>query len=351
MVLLNMLRPLVESKAWDYCIVWKFGDDPSRCIEWMGCCCSGSQGVCENVKEENYEIELHVPYLCRDTCIKHLIRTSACEKLAMVPSSLSLFHGIHGEVAVSKQPIWLSNDSIGTQIVVPVEGGLIELFRSKHVPEDQRMLETIITRLGIIGDHGLHDDDSESCLSSYLCHHVGPKYQLLFPVQPVTHPNTQGLSSGDGKDLMTTKLKKVKESRCQSKNLVAERNRRKRIKDGLYTLRALVPKISKMDRASIVGDAIDYIIDLQKNVKELQDELKLVEEQDCDVNDDEVEVEVEVHEISTQEFLLKLMCSHKPGRFLKIMETFDSLGLEAKEDVVAKSLRDSLLTVCSIKTI
>ncbi|KAJ0537313.1 putative transcription factor MYC/MYB [Helianthus annuus] len=121
MVLMKMLRPLVENNAWDYCIVWKFGDDPS----------SGSQGVCRNVKEE-MEL-LHVPYLCRDVYVKHSIRTSACEKLAMIPSSLSLFHGIHGEVAVSKQPMWLSNDSIGTQIVVPVEGGLIELYRSKHV--------------------------------------------------------------------------------------------------------------------------------------------------------------------------------------------------------------------------
>ncbi|KAI7725361.1 hypothetical protein M8C21_029709, partial [Ambrosia artemisiifolia] len=174
----------------------------------------------------------------------------------------------------------------------------------------------------------------------------------------------------DGKAFVTTKHKKVKESECKSKNLEAERKRRKRIQDGLYTLRALVPKISKMDKASIVGDAIDYIIDLQKNIKELQDELKELEEQDCEVNDDELEVEVEVHKISAREFLLKLMCSHKPGQFLRIMETLDHLGLEVTDinittcnasvlsilnlkakdkDVVAKSLRDSLLTVFSIK--
>ncbi|KAJ0763276.1 putative transcription factor bHLH family [Helianthus annuus] len=365
MVLMKMLRPLVENNAWDYCIVWKFGDDPSRCIEWMGCCCSGSQGVCRNVKEE---IELlHVPYLCRDVYVKHSIRTSACEKLAMIPSSLSLFHGIHGEVAVSKQPMWLSNDSIGTQIVVPVEGGLIELYRSKHIPEDRRMIENLISRLGVIVDHGLHVDESKNCLSSYLYHHTGPTSELLFAVpQPTTHSLTQG----EDKAFKKIKNKKVRGSKYKSKNLDAERNRRQRIKDGLYTLRALVPKISKMDHASIVGDAVDYIIDLQKNIKELQDELKELEEQDCEVNDDEVEVEVEVHEIGAREFLLKLMCSYKPGQFLRIMETVDSLGLEvidinittcnasvlnvlnlkAKDkDVAAKSLRDSLLTVCSIK--
>lgn len=360
---LESLRPLTENKTWDYCIVWKFGDDPSRCIEWIGCCCSGGQGVCKNVKEENDEVELNVPYLCKDTYVKHSVRTNACEKLAVIPSSLPLYPGIHGEVAMSKQPFCLSNDSIGTQLIVPVDGGLIELFRAKHAPMDQRMIETLIARLGILVEHGFYEKD---------------------------------MKTRDGKEIIKDKHKIDKE-KYQSKNLVTERNRRKRIKDGLYTLRALVPKISKMDKASIVGDAVDYIKELEKNVKELQNELKELEEQDFKVNDGEMEVckpkraydeistqifskannrvsnvvdlktevQVEVHQIGARDFLLKLICNHKPDGLMKILETVDSLGLqvidinvttcngrvlnilnlEAKgKEVVAKSLKDSLLT-------
>ncbi|KAK9740478.1 hypothetical protein RND81_03G038600 [Saponaria officinalis] len=61
-----------------------------------------------------------------------------------------------------------------------------------------------------------------------------------------------------------------------SKNLMAERRRRKRLNDRLAMLRSVVPKISKMDRTSILGDTIDYMKELLGRINNLQEEVDSV---------------------------------------------------------------------------
>ncbi|CAK9182746.1 unnamed protein product [Ilex paraguariensis] len=398
----------------------------------MDCCCGGGTGDHVTVKEENC-VEKHLLPLCRDDYIKHPIRTKACEELASFPSSIPLYSGIHGEVVISTQPRWLSHantsnpnnslDSIGTQVLIPVGGGLIELFSSKMVPKDDKITEFIATQYKIsveeeamsaqsYANEQPHQPFLDECLNNWQASHhymnFNPRLQLVPTVSPPsTFPSLEGSSTGSnpskehssteqpiGKNSETRKpncvvnfatkqeinfvsgfanhpirtenLKagqKTQRQPYQSKNLETERNRRNRIKDGLFALRALVPKISKMDKASILGDAIEHIQELQKNVDKLEGELREMTEDDCNKKNAEVVVTklieapestqippatknnqssssfgenkqlevsstVEVSQIGARYFLLKLISKHKRGGFAVLMEALNSLELQ-----------------------
>nr|AXO59618.1 transcription factor [Caragana korshinskii] len=62
-----------------------------------------------------------------------------------------------------------------------------------------------------------------------------------------------------------------------SKNIVSERNRRKKLNERLFALRSVVPNISKMDKASIIKDAIEYIQHLHEQEKIIQAEIMELE--------------------------------------------------------------------------
>ncbi|KAF8405812.1 hypothetical protein HHK36_007889 [Tetracentron sinense] len=52
-------------------------------------------------------------------------RTKPCDLLAHVPSSMPSDFGIHAQSLISNQPKWVT---IGTRVLTPVVGGLVELF-------------------------------------------------------------------------------------------------------------------------------------------------------------------------------------------------------------------------------
>ncbi|URE26702.1 Helix-loop-helix DNA-binding domain [Musa troglodytarum] len=85
------------------------------------------------------------------------------------------------------------------------------------------------------------------------------------------------IHEGTNADLISSPRVIPKTRKDRSKTLISERTRRVRMKEQLYELRSLVPNITKMDKASIIADAIAHVKDLQSQANELEVEISLLE--------------------------------------------------------------------------
>ncbi|KAF8033677.1 hypothetical protein BT93_C0067 [Corymbia citriodora subsp. variegata] len=147
-----------------------------------------------------------------------------------------------------------------------------------------------------------------------------------------------------------------------SKSIVLERNRRKKLNERLFALRALVPKISKMDKASIVKDAIDYIQELREQEGKIRAEIAELEsvilkknpgfryEQERsppvhpkskrkraklrhdsskspDITPIEV-LELRVMEVGEKSLVVSLTCSNRGDAMVRLCQAFESLKLK-----------------------
>eukprot|EP00268_Persea_americana_P032007 TRINITY_DN3131_c0_g2_i3.p1 TRINITY_DN3131_c0_g2~~TRINITY_DN3131_c0_g2_i3.p1 ORF type:complete len:249 (-),score=43.15 TRINITY_DN3131_c0_g2_i3:1364-2110(-) len=151
-------------------------------------------------------------------------------------------------------------------------------------------------------------------------------------------------------------------SSATAKNIVSERNRRKKLNERLFALRAVVPNISKMDKASIIKDAIEYIQELHGQERRIQAELTELEsgrqkripnfrfghensyfsstkkkridrgyesEGAGGISTAPIEVlELRVSEVGEKTSVITITCSKNKDTMVKLCEVFESLKLK-----------------------
>ncbi|KAL3330231.1 hypothetical protein AABB24_034202 [Solanum stoloniferum] len=496
MHLMERLRPIVGLKSWDYCVLWKLSED-QRFLELICCCCGGAEKNMHSCEQEIFFPDSSTS-TCRDVMFQHPT-TTACDLLAQVPLSLALDCGVYAQTLLSNQAKWMnfvpfsesniSNEIMGTRALIPSPLGLLELFSTQQLAEDEKVIEFVSAQCNIYleqqvmlnstfsngvqqntskpfptegdrdGDDHIKDSQNhyqqtvspaatsdhlsydfplkrkqlDTCSMNFLppfstysrpevdnntggnmlfnqstsdaTHFSENRYmsemdaylqkqmmrssstQAGIDDESVKHDNgrsNSGSDSDQNEEEDDPKYRRRNGKGPQSKNLMAERKRRKKLNERLYALRALVPKISKLDRASILGDAIEYVMELEKQVKDLQLELeehsdddgggrnpdrihpvvlshngtknkpksengKLTngshreistnsngstdpsrKNQEVEENDklQQMEPQVEVAQLDGNEFFVKVFREHKAGGFVRTLEALNSLGLE-----------------------
>eukprot|EP00262_Sarcandra_glabra_P018137 TRINITY_DN6437_c0_g1_i1.p1 TRINITY_DN6437_c0_g1~~TRINITY_DN6437_c0_g1_i1.p1 ORF type:complete len:256 (+),score=41.02 TRINITY_DN6437_c0_g1_i1:141-908(+) len=104
----------------------------------------------------------------------------------------------------------------------------------------------------------------------------------------------------------------------------AERRRRERINKHLTVLRSLVPSTDKMDKASLLAEVINHVLELKKNATEAS--------RRCTVptDFDEVKVEPDVDGLSQGGFSIKasLCCDDHPELLSDLKRTLQGLPLK-----------------------
>ncbi|KAK7307712.1 hypothetical protein VNO77_41024 [Canavalia gladiata] len=178
---------------------------------------------------------------------------------------------------------------------------------------------------------------------------LSPKQNKTFPVSPPQPGNVNFTRKESTQNQNSeTKSPKVQGSHAQD-HIMAERKRREKLSQSLIALAALIPGLKKMDKASVLGDAIKYVKELQERLRSLEEQRKNRDvesvvminkphlrcyDDHSSSRDDDVEVgsgretlpHVEAR-VSQKDVLLRIHCQKQKGLLLKILFEIQNLHL------------------------
>lgn len=196
------------------------------------------------------------------------------EEQTLVAMVKTLFNGCHPKVLpkIFGQELSLGGGGGGAK------SGPISINFSPKVEEDLDFGAESYEPNHVFGGNSSNrhrlDDNNEGKLFPQMNHVIGGVLNSQSIVSALDQSN-QDSSMMDRKP--RKRGRKPANGREEPLNHVeAERQRREKLNQRFYALRAVVPNISKMDKASLLGDAISYITDLQSKIRILEAEKDVV---------------------------------------------------------------------------
>lgn len=145
-----------------------------------------------------------------------------------------------------------------------------------------------------------------------------------------------------GSESQNFKNESNKGDKCPSHvrdHIMAERKRRENLSRSLIALAALIPGLKKMDKASVLGDAIKYVKELKERLRMLEEEqnknrdmesvVTLNSDDSSGSRDDDGKERLPRVEarVSEKDVLLRIHCQKQKGLLLKILVEIQNLHL------------------------
>lgn len=158
---------------------------------------------------------------------------------------------------------------IETLVCIPTAAGVLELGSSDLIPEDWALVQQAKATVLV------SPNDTFVGLPA-----ISTSPSLKKEVAGLSSSVDSDHSDSDG-GLMTGRRPTKKRGRKPGtgretpvNHVEAERQRREKLNHRFYALRSVVPNVSRMDKASLLADAVSYIKDLKVRVEELEMEVK-----------------------------------------------------------------------------
>ncbi|KAF8008126.1 hypothetical protein BT93_K1958 [Corymbia citriodora subsp. variegata] len=231
--------------------------------------------------------------------------------IVSITKSYSSEESILGRALCSGTYIWLcGEDELGTYecervrearmtgiksivcISTPYDAGVLELGSTKRLQEDWTLVhlaKSLFTSYFLRTDIAPHVHEEHQC--NVVLKEEGSALDGTGASRSDTClSNTYGLlgcksdlkragvshNITSSKRAALTEMERDDTEPSRLNHVEAERQRREKLKQGFYALRSVVPKVTKMDKASLLSDAVGYIKELRSSIDELEGELKFL---------------------------------------------------------------------------